>query len=95
MAKIIPVDTGWFAGTGGKIGNNNGPCSGWQISQMDDRIGDMSKKDPYCDGITRGKMDDKGNERIFKRGSDTGFFFSHDFSIIQDDDKGSIGDLFK
>jgi len=94
MAKIKPLDTGWFVGTGGKIGKENKPTS-WQIFQGDDRIADMSKKDPYCDGITRSKTDDMGNERILKHGSDTGFFFSHDFSIMQDDDKGSIGNLFK
>jgi len=94
MAKITPVDTGWFAGTGGQIADKSAKPTSWKILMGDDRIADTSKSDPFCAGLTRDKTDAMGNERIRKNGSDTGFFFSNDFSIMQDDDKGSVGALF-
>jgi len=93
--KIKPIDTGWYAGKGGRIADENNKWTSWIIIMGDDRIADMKKSDPYCDGITRGITDDMGNERIFKHGSDTGFFFNNSFFIMQDEDKGSIEDLFR
>jgi len=101
MAKITPVDTGWFAGNDGKIADENSDWSGWQLSS-DGRIAQlfvqfggkkMQKPDPYYAGYT---ID--SNRRICCRGRDTGFFFSDNLSIMQDDDNpwgGSIASNFR